>query len=160
MTTMPSFSVCHCRLQWRRYRSWLSMLILCVSSSFLYPVASQCLSNWWLDIMGKHRRSSTAISFCTLSPSSTNHHCPYICLVHDFFSIQYSPSSCQPQNNNKTHRVAQKMYDVFWHPGQENLADYQSKHHVGSHHFNLRPYYLHVDKSPRWLIVFLRRIHT
>jgi hypothetical protein len=26
-------------------------------------------------------------------------------------------------------RVAQDMYQVAWHPGQENLADYQSKHH-------------------------------
>jgi hypothetical protein len=26
------------------------------------------------------------------------------------------------------------MYALSWHPGQENLADYQSKHHIGSHH--------------------------
>jgi hypothetical protein len=26
-------------------------------------------------------------------------------------------------------KVAQDMYQVAWHPGQENLADYQSKHH-------------------------------
>ncbi len=27
-------------------------------------------------------------------------------------------------------KVAQDAYDVKWHPGKENLADYQSKHCV------------------------------
>ncbi len=31
-------------------------------------------------------------------------------------------------------RIAQNMYNVSWHPGQENLADCQSKHHIGNHH--------------------------
>jgi hypothetical protein len=31
-------------------------------------------------------------------------------------------------------KVVQDMFALRWHPGQENLADYQSKHHVGSHH--------------------------
>ncbi len=31
-------------------------------------------------------------------------------------------------------KVAQEMYDITWHPGMENLADYQSKHLIGSHH--------------------------
>jgi hypothetical protein len=31
-------------------------------------------------------------------------------------------------------KVAQDMFTLRWHPGQENLADYQSKHHVGPHH--------------------------
>ncbi len=31
-------------------------------------------------------------------------------------------------------KVAQDMFTLRWHPGQENLADYQSKHHLGSHH--------------------------
>ena len=31
-------------------------------------------------------------------------------------------------------KVAIEIYELRWHPGQENLADYQSKHHVGSHH--------------------------
>jgi hypothetical protein len=31
-------------------------------------------------------------------------------------------------------KVAQDAYEIKWHPGQENLADYQSKHHLGSHH--------------------------
>jgi hypothetical protein len=43
------------------------------------------------------------------------------------------------------------MYKVQWHPGQENLADYQSKHHVGSHHTMVRPWYLHTATSPQVL---------
>ncbi len=40
-------------------------------------------------------------------------------------------------------KVAQDAYDVKWHPGQENLTDYQSKHHVGAHHHTVCPWYLH-----------------
>ncbi len=47
--------------------------------------------------------------------------------------------------------IAQKMYDVSWHPGMENLADYQSKHHIGSHHVRVRPWYLHMENSLRYL---------
>ena len=43
------------------------------------------------------------------------------------------------------------MYKLAWYPGQENLADYQSKHHVGSHHVAVRPWYLHMNNSPRVL---------
>jgi hypothetical protein len=42
-------------------------------------------------------------------------------------------------------KVAQDMYTLSWHPGQENLADYQSKHHLGSHYQAVRPWYLHQD---------------
>jgi hypothetical protein len=45
-------------------------------------------------------------------------------------------------------KVAQDAYNVKWHPGQENLADYQSKHHVGTHHQAVRPWYLHEKNSP------------
>jgi len=48
-------------------------------------------------------------------------------------------------------KVAQDMYQVAWHPGQENLADYQSKHHIGSHHVAVRPWYLHTKDSPQYL---------
>jgi hypothetical protein len=48
-------------------------------------------------------------------------------------------------------KVAQEIYKLSWHPGQENLADYQSKHHVASHHINVRPWYLHMENSPRFL---------
>ena len=43
---------------------------------------------------------------------------------------------------------AQKVYSFEWHPGMENLADYQSKHHPGAHHTAVRPYYLHETNSP------------
>jgi hypothetical protein len=45
-------------------------------------------------------------------------------------------------------KIAQNMYDVSWHPRIENLADYQSKHHLGSHHVNVRPWYLHIENLP------------
>jgi hypothetical protein len=40
-------------------------------------------------------------------------------------------------------KVAQDAYDVKWHPGQEKLADYQSKHHIGAHHQAIHPWCLH-----------------
>ena len=45
-------------------------------------------------------------------------------------------------------KVAQDVYDVKWHPGKENFADYQSKHHPGAHHTAVRPWYLHKVNSP------------
>jgi hypothetical protein len=48
-------------------------------------------------------------------------------------------------------KVAQAMYKLTWHPGLENLADYQSKHHMGLHHVAVRPNYLHMKNSPRFL---------
>jgi hypothetical protein len=45
-------------------------------------------------------------------------------------------------------KVAQDAYNVKWHPGQENLANYQSKHHPGVHHQAVRSSYLHTQKSP------------
>jgi hypothetical protein len=45
-------------------------------------------------------------------------------------------------------KVAQDAYEIKWHPGQENLADYQSKHHLGSHHQAVQPWYLHEMNSP------------
>ncbi len=44
-------------------------------------------------------------------------------------------------------KMAQDAYDVKWHPGKENLADYQSKHHTGAHHTAVRPWYLHGHNS-------------
>jgi hypothetical protein len=46
-------------------------------------------------------------------------------------------------------KIAQEMYTLNWYPGQENLADYQSKHQVGSHHVAVRPWYLHSKKFPQ-----------
>jgi hypothetical protein len=31
-------------------------------------------------------------------------------------------------------KIAQEIHSLKWHPGQEILADYQSKHHIGAHH--------------------------
>jgi hypothetical protein len=47
-------------------------------------------------------------------------------------------------------KEAQNIYEVSWHPGQENLSDYQSKHHTGAYHRNVRPRYLHQENSPRY----------
>jgi hypothetical protein len=49
-------------------------------------------------------------------------------------------------------KVAQDKYDIRWHPGQENLADYQSKHHVGAHHQAVCPWYLHEHNLPMVLL--------
>jgi hypothetical protein len=48
-------------------------------------------------------------------------------------------------------KVAQEMYAQNWHLGQENLADYQSKHYLGSHHIAVRTGYLHMENSPQKL---------
>ena len=48
-------------------------------------------------------------------------------------------------------KIAQSMYDISWHPRMEHLADYQSKHYIGSHHVRVRPWYLHMDNSPQYL---------
>jgi hypothetical protein len=48
-------------------------------------------------------------------------------------------------------KIAQDRYNLSWHPRQENLADYQSKHHVGTHHVNVRPWYSYMEISPRYL---------
>ncbi len=49
-------------------------------------------------------------------------------------------------------KVAKDMYVLSWHPGQENVADYQSKHHEGAHHVAVCPWYLHMDNSPQELL--------
>ncbi len=48
-------------------------------------------------------------------------------------------------------KIAQQMNDFKWHPGQKNLANYQSKHHISSHHAAVRPWYLHLENSP-WVL--------
>ena len=45
-------------------------------------------------------------------------------------------------------KVAQDLFSFGWYPGQEYLADYQSKHHPGAHHTAVRPDYLHEENSP------------
>jgi hypothetical protein len=53
-------------------------------------------------------------------------------------------------------KIAQEMYALQWHPGQENLANYQSKHHVDLHHATVRPWYLHMENSP-WVLPWAQR---
>jgi hypothetical protein len=52
--------------------------------------------------------------------------------------------------------VEQMKFDIKYYPGKENLADYQSKHHLGAHHKTVHPWYLHeptsVHELPRWII--------
>ena len=47
-------------------------------------------------------------------------------------------------------QVKQGFFDVKWHPCQENLGDYQSKHHMGKHHVHVRPIDLHMKNSPEY----------
>jgi hypothetical protein len=49
-------------------------------------------------------------------------------------------------------RYEQKQFDFIWGPGIENLGDYPTKHHTGTHHSVVRPIYLYVkDISPSTL---------
>ena len=48
--------------------------------------------------------------------------------------------------------VKHGIVNVKWQPGQENLADYASKHHDAKHHKTVRPLYLHEINSPRELL--------
>eukprot|EP00804_Cyclotella_cryptica_P006047 CCRYP_000270-RB/>CCRYP_000270-RB protein AED:0.55 eAED:0.55 QI:0/-1/0/1/-1/0/1/0/231 len=50
-----------------------------------------------------------------------------------------------------TDQVKQKNFNVRWQPGQENLADYFTKHFEPRHHLNIRPWYLHTSQSPTLL---------
>ena len=45
----------------------------------------------------------------------------------------------------------QKLFSFQYHPGFENLADYPSKSHPGTHHQAVRNFYLHMPNSPRIL---------
>jgi hypothetical protein len=47
--------------------------------------------------------------------------------------------------------IAQGKLDIKYHPGKENLGDYQSKHHVGAHHTAVCSWYLHEPTSVREL---------
>ena len=46
-------------------------------------------------------------------------------------------------------RVTQGMFKVYWEPGYNNLADYPTKHHSGTHHKAVRGVYLYNKDSPR-----------
>ena len=50
-----------------------------------------------------------------------------------------------------TNQVELGNFNVTWHPGQENLADYFTKHFDARHHQLVRPCYLHMTNSPTTL---------
>lgn len=45
-------------------------------------------------------------------------------------------------------RAEQGQFKIFWAPGDENWADYFTKHHSGPHHQQLRPVFLERPDSP------------
>ena len=40
-------------------------------------------------------------------------------------------------------------YRIKWAQGLENMADYFTKHFAAAHHCNVRPFYVHMNNSPR-----------
>lgn len=44
-------------------------------------------------------------------------------------------------------RIRQKQFHVYWAPGSQNRADYQTKRHPTSHHRAMRPVFLHSAKQ-------------
>jgi len=48
-------------------------------------------------------------------------------------------------------QVRRRLFDVKWHPGQENLGDYQIENHMGKHHMHVRPMYLHMKNLLEYL---------
>ena len=48
-------------------------------------------------------------------------------------------------------QVAQKQFNIAWHPGQENLADYFTKHFDSKHHQQARPWYIWDKDSQQYL---------
>ena len=46
----------------------------------------------------------------------------------------------------------QKYFKFYYQPGQENMADYPSKHHTAGIHQHVQPYYLHMPTSPQFLV--------
>ena len=49
-----------------------------------------------------------------------------------------------------TDQVNQGYFDIRWHPGQENMVDYPSKHHFTVHHRLVRPYDVHTTNFLRY----------
>ena len=48
-------------------------------------------------------------------------------------------------------QVKMRNFDVHWNPGQENLANYFTKHFVGTNHREVKLWYLHKKNPPRYL---------
>jgi hypothetical protein len=47
-----------------------------------------------------------------------------------------------------TDQVKRDLFNGRWHPGQDNLADYFTKHFDTPHHIAVQPWYLHAKASP------------
>jgi hypothetical protein len=45
-------------------------------------------------------------------------------------------------------RVKQGLFNVYWGPGYQNLANYLAKHHLPAHHKRMREIYIHADERP------------
>jgi hypothetical protein len=43
-------------------------------------------------------------------------------------------------------RVQNDEFAIHWLKGEQNLADYFTKHHPPAHHIQMRPTYLHTDQ--------------
>ena len=48
-------------------------------------------------------------------------------------------------------RTTQKMFLVYWRPGDTNLAGYHKFFHSPSHYQNQRPLHVHTDDSPKYI---------
>ena len=46
---------------------------------------------------------------------------------------------------------AQRIPNVRYHPGAENLGNYQTKLHNGKNHKRVRPFYVHTNNLPHFL---------
>ena len=46
---------------------------------------------------------------------------------------------------------AQSIFKFHLHPGQENLGDFPTKNHDAATHQRVRPFYVHMRNSPRYL---------
>ena len=47
-------------------------------------------------------------------------------------------------------RQEQGQFHIYWAPGEENFADYTTKHHSGPHHRRTRPLWVYIEEqSPR-----------
>ncbi len=63
-------------------------------------------------------------------------------------------------------QVSSKEYTIHWHQGQENVANYSTKHHPATHYTQVGPYYLHMDHSQAYILraaapsVILERFKT
>ena len=45
-----------------------------------------------------------------------------------------------------------RYFEVCYKPGVENMGNYPSKSHTGTIHKHVRPYYMHMESSPRTLL--------